>query len=315
MPSDVGLWYVGRVAKSGGNKMGQSLLLVAKDFIASNFATIVAGGFGAFFGAVGAQFIISRGQNRQAVVGELNNVNAALSLCYAICNTFIALKQQHITALSARFLAERATYLRVLQERQQAPAAGPVREHVVQFDLQTTSPVQPPMENLERLIFDKVSIRGRGLAAAVELAAAIDYLNKSVLYRNALIDEFRKEQLSQQQKIDRYFGLPTQGVADQRFSTNVEAISKQTDDCIFFSRALADDLLTYGRQLRRRYRWKYLNPLPGIEGADWSRAEAAGLLPSRKDYKAWLRRFKEPQPRGFHKLLQWVSGWLRRKKP
>jgi hypothetical protein len=281
--------------------MGQSLLLVAKDFIASNFATIVAGGFGAFFGAVGAQFIISRGQNRQAVVGELNNINAAVSLCTAVCNGFLGLKRQHAAAIGTRFEADLEAHR---------------RGQVVQFDLQTLSPVHSPIEQLERLAYEKISIRGRGIAAAVELGAAIRYLSISIAYRNELIEEFRKEPLSEQEKINRYFGLQVQRVADQRFASNVKAICAQTDDGIFFSRILADDLVSYGARLRKRHRRKYLKPLPKIGAVDWSYAENLGLMPPRKAYKVWLRRFKDdPQPAGFRKVLQWISGWFGANRP
>jgi len=64
--------------------MGQSLLLAAKDFLTNNLATIVAGGFGAYFGAWSAQAIIARKQDRQSVVAELNSINAVLAADFMI---------------------------------------------------------------------------------------------------------------------------------------------------------------------------------------------------------------------------------------
>ena len=76
--------------------MGQSLLLAAKDFLTNNLATIVAGGFGAYFGAWSAQAIVARKQDRQSVVAELNSINAVLAADFMITNVFIGFKKQHV---------------------------------------------------------------------------------------------------------------------------------------------------------------------------------------------------------------------------
>ena len=83
--------------------MGQSLLLAAKDFLTNNLATIVAGGFGAYFGAWSAQAIIARKQDRQSVVAELNSINAVLAADFMITNVFIGFKKQHVLGLRTRY--------------------------------------------------------------------------------------------------------------------------------------------------------------------------------------------------------------------
>jgi hypothetical protein len=81
-------------------------------------------------------------------------------------------------------------------------------------------------------------------------------------------------------------------VTDERFKASVEAIYNQTDDCIFFSRLLADDLLTYGNRLRRKNAWKYRLGIPKMKDADWSTAEGQGLLPTNEAYASWLGGFR-----------------------
>ena len=55
------------------------------------------------------------------------------------------------------------------------------------------TPVIVPIQVLERYVFEKISVRGRALAAAVDLVGAIDGFDKSVKYRNDLIAEIGKE--------------------------------------------------------------------------------------------------------------------------
>jgi hypothetical protein len=280
--------------------------LWVKQFVASDaFSTLVAGAFGAFFGAWGAQAVISRGQSKQSMVGELNSISAALALCFTISNHFMSLKRQHVRAL-------RDDYEQALQDfeaswkRPSPPGQPKVIE--VRADLQTLTPLKVPIDRLERHIFEKISIRGRAPVAATDLIAAIDSLERSIEYRNGLITEIRQgPALSPLALAERYFGLTdANGRRDERFRQSITAIFNQTDDCIFFSRILADDLLAYGAALRRRYIWKFVSRFPKFVPADWSVAESEGLIPTEEQYANWLRGFKKSET-GW----QQVRGWIR----
>jgi hypothetical protein len=161
------------------------------------------------------------------------------------------------------------------------------------------TPVIVPIQVLERYVFEKISVRGRALAAAVDLVGAIDGFDKSVKYRNDLIAEIGKESPVQADLLmERYFGLRNaNGVTDERFKVSLEAIYNQTDDCIFFSRILAADLLTYGNRLRQKNAWKYRLGVPKLKGVDWSTAEGQGLLPSDEAYASWLGGFRAERTR------------------
>jgi len=234
-------------------------------------------------------------------------------LCFSICNRFISLKRQHVRPMRDQF--ERA---RREHDEFQAAArahAGP-QPLVYQFlaDFRTITPVKAPTEVLERLLFERISIRGRALAAAVDLVGAIDGLDKSIIYRNDLIAEIQKEAPHAPAALAaKYFGLPTEeAVIDNKYPASVEAIHTQTDDCIFFSRVLADDLLEYGTKLRRRHVWRFRISLPKLGKADWSMAEDEGLLPQMEQYETWLRGFQK-RPTLFRRLTDWVSSfWHRR---
>jgi hypothetical protein len=251
--------------------------------------TLASAAFGAFAGA----WINNRIQSKKAIIQELNAVRAALVLCFSIANRFIALKRQHVRPMSERYrqaCQEHEKFKdRALTHRGQPPLV-----YEFHADLQTITPIIAPIQVLERYVFEKISIRHRALAAAVDLVGAIDGLDKSIKYRNDLIAEIRKDSPIQVDKLrERYFGLPnTNGVTDERFKANIGAIYNQTDDCIFFSRILADDLLAYGNRLRRKNSWKYRLGISKLKGADWSIAQGQGLLPTNEAYASWLRGFR-----------------------
>src|SRR5262249_29178133 len=153
-------------------------------FTASDaFNTLVGGAFGAFFGAWGAQVIISRGQTKQAMITELNSVSAALALCFAISNRFMSLKRQHIRALRDDYERERRDF-----EISRKRPSRPGQADVITFrtDLETLLPLAVPIERLERHIFEKISIRGRALVALTDLIGAINGLERSIEHRNDL---------------------------------------------------------------------------------------------------------------------------------
>jgi hypothetical protein len=119
----------------------------------------------------------------------------------------------------------------------------------VRLDLQTLTPIWLPTQTLERLIFEKISIRGRALVAAVEVISCIDALEKSIGYRNELIAEFQRQPgLSERQRMEWYFGLRSQvGTIDERFASNIGALYAQIDDCIFFHAFSQTTYLSTGR--------------------------------------------------------------------
>jgi hypothetical protein len=162
-------------------------------------------------------------------------------------------------------------------------------------------------------VFEKISIRGRALVAAADLAGAIDGLERSIEFRNEQIMEIQEAKLTFEALTDRYLGRRTAaGIIDERFSTNVDAISAQTDDCIWFSCVLANDLLDYGNNLRKRYSWRFRLRVPKFEPLDWGIADAAGLIPPAQNYAHWLRGFKK-RPSRWRRMLTWLRSWFQRR--
>ena len=146
------------------------------------------------------------------------------------------------------------------------------------------------------MIFEKTSIRGRALVAVTDLVGVIEGLRVAIEARKELSEEIRtRKDKTSADIVAFYLGTRTpNGHIDERHSTNLDAIFLQTDDCIFFSRILALDLVKYGNALRLRYLWRYWLWLPKMQDADWSTAEASGLLPPNSQYDSWLKGFRTP---------------------
>lgn len=269
------------------------------------FSTFASAALGAFAGAVATSWR----EHRRAVVQEINSVNAAKTLCFSICNGFIAQKRQHIQALKKEYDEARAEFI----EAKAAAAAAPSRVHVVTLSTNygTLTHASLPIAALQKHVLEKISMTGRGLACAVQLGQVYDAFNLSITERNSLSVEFRegrrKQALSDADVANLYFGLPTEGGRDDRFKDNLTALSLYVDDGIFFSKLLAEDLGAYGRALRRRNRWRSWK-LPRIGKEDWSDVEKEGLFPPNANYKDWLKSFPSRES-----LLSAVGAWLKKR--
>jgi len=245
--------------------------------------------FSAFIGAL----IGSRGRYKGELVTELNSIRAALAICFSICNRFVGWKAQHIRLMHENYLGQKQSY--DFFELSNLGYVGPPRQFALRADLRTITPVKVPTELLERHVFDKIRIQGRPLAAAITLIGVIDSFEKQCNIRSDLVAKFEATKFnSEKEKIDLYLGLQnSKGLTDERFKSNIEALVAQADDCIFFSRILAEDLEAYGNKLLKQNGWKYRLGISEIIPADWSDAEKEGLIPPRDQYAGWLKAFRK----------------------
>jgi hypothetical protein len=117
----------------------------SKDFLNSNFFTAIAGACaGAFAGAYGAQRIVARGKEKEELLAEIRNTNAATVVALGICNTFLAIKKQHVKRLKETFERQKADYLaRAHQYRIGELPPGNIAPPLL-FDLQVL--VLPPFD-------------------------------------------------------------------------------------------------------------------------------------------------------------------------
>ncbi|MEA2876765.1 MAG: hypothetical protein QOF14_1961, partial [Hyphomicrobiales bacterium] len=153
---------------------------------ANPFGTFIS----AAFGTIGGAWVASRVQTKRAVVAELNSVSSALALCFTICNKAMSLKRQHVLPVRERYEQARRDFdkARIANANR---GGGPPLVYTLHADLETLTFPKMPTELLERQLFEKIAIRGRALAAAVDLVGVIDGLEQAIEQRNDLINEFR----------------------------------------------------------------------------------------------------------------------------
>lgn len=248
----------------------------------SNFLTALAG---AFAGAYGAQWIIKRIERKRRHLEEIRSTNAAIMVAFGITNTFCALKDQHVKGLKDGFDRQR-TALEAHQLQKNQGSIPPQQPFEFEANFQTLLPIHVPIEVLHKLLFEKISVAGRPLTLVATLSQSIDVLNNSHERRNEIIAKCQANSpLHPDVLASIYFGLPDRnGHIDRSYPDSVDAISNQTDDCIFFSKLLGEDLFEHGQQLAKSFG----KHSPPIQKVDFTKAEQNGLIPDTKLYVDWL---------------------------
>jgi hypothetical protein len=126
------------------------------------------------------------------------------------------------------------------------------------------------------------------------LAETIHDLNTSIGNRNRLIASYKATNFTGDELLYLYFGLPRSGrrITNEEYPSLIEAIHRQTDDGIFFSRLLCNDLVDYNRELAAKYRRIFKKRAPAvIDKPDFTKPEEARLMPDEADYADWFNLF------------------------
>lgn len=255
-------------------------------FLNSNFITsLIGAGAGAWAGAYAAQRIAARAKSRDDLVREIRSTNAAFNLAVMILNLSIGLKRQHVKRLKEDYDAKHLELLEVMHRRESGESNASFE---FSGDFQTLAPISTPIDELQTLLFDNISPNTRTVVFGAILLQSINSLNNALVERIRLVEEFRRIAAPTQGQVLRfYFGLPDNaGNVDNRYGSAIVAISQYTDDCIFFSKSIADGLTKHGKALQTDLTksFKGKAPLVGfikIEGED------AKLIPDSKNYSSW----------------------------
>ena len=255
------------------------------DFANSTFFTSL---IGAFAGAYGGQYIVERIKNRENLLAEIRNTNAAIMMAFDICNSYLSLKKQHVKTLKENHDRHVQDLNQFHAERKQ----GTIADDVVfrfQADFQSLETMLVPIGVLQKLIFEKISLNGRPLNLTATLIRTIQSLNNSIQKRNQLIELYKANSpIPDEVLATHYFGLPDKnGHIDNIYPSCVQFIYEQTDDCIFFSKLLCEDLVTHGEQLKKKFGKKS----PKINKPDFQKAVDAGLMPDKNKYSDWKTMF------------------------
>jgi hypothetical protein len=275
---------------------------VAVTFWNSNFGAALISAFigslaGAWGGALGAERIAEKRRVREQLLQEINQTNSAIELSYMICNAHLNLKEQHVKQAWDDYQAKK----RRVHAHHEGLRDGTIPKGTVldigQLDLRTLDIVRAKIEPLQGLILSGLSLRGRPRPLVAVLGQTMESLNNSIVARNQMISAMKASNASQNNKVAFYFALPREGSLDETFSGTMEAICKQTDDCIYFSWRLCEDLTRHGKRVRAQFLARRLkDPVPRIQTVLWKDVEEKGLLPNIAIYRAWEDGFLERAP-------------------
>lgn len=262
-------------------------------FCNSSFFTALIGSLaGAFAGAYAAQRIAEKSKSRDELTKEIRNTNAAIMLSFNICNSLLALKEQHVKPLKEHFENLRKKIFEHKQKRDTGVIAKDIPFEFV-ADLQIFPLPQLPTTQLQKQVFEQLTVGGRALSIVTCLIEATSWLNNSLEERNQLIEMYKETNAPDSQDFPRmYFGLPSKnGHVHLEYSNLVDSISSYTDDGIFYSQLLCRDLNEHGVSLASTFKKRFRDQAPHINSPDFQKAKEKGLLPSDDTYANWLSCF------------------------
>ena len=266
-----------------------STLDVLVDLLNSPFILSLLGALaGACAGAVVATRLVTRRQRCDELMAEIRGTNVATMVALAVCHKVLSFKREHVLPLAARFNADTAAWTEFVRQRRTGQRQGNVPP-AISIDLRVVHSLTFPIVTLQRLLFDKISIFGRSLALMTTLSETAGSLANANAKRNELVDRIRR--LPDATGVAQvYFGAPTAaGVSNLDYPESVNAVANHTDELIFFSATLANDLAAHGQQMHARWVREFgKRHAPEVTGVDFSAARQDGLMPAGDKYAQWL---------------------------
>jgi hypothetical protein len=257
------------------------------DFLNQEFTKAFVGSLaGAGAGAWAAQYIVEKSKVREELLREIRSTNAAITLVFGVANTFLNVKMQHVQAMYENFNRDKEAVL----EAKKNHTPGNKKEFRFAADVRFLDPPKVPLPQLQKLVFESINAPTRAISLIESLDRAVDTLNNFLTMRNDLIKEFKDTGFSPA----AYFGLKVGDMSDERYASTIKAIYESTDDCIYFSKLLSEDLTKHGNKLKARVPRRFFGTAPNIVTADFSKAEA--YIPAASKYPSWQTAFVAPDP-------------------
>lgn len=287
-----------------------SALAFAKDFEVTKFLSAAVVGFGAaYFGAKTAQGTADRNRFRDDLIEEIRDTNAALTLAFAVSNSAMQIKRQHLRDLKINFDQEKKGVLEFFRKRE----AGEIpRDTTCQLQLDMRFLAVPNMatETLQAHVLDRLSVVGRALNLVMSIVESDTALRTSTTNRNEQIKTFRADPSPRDVDfVARLLGFRTaNGELDEVFATTLDAMVLHLDCVIYFTYLLCADLKDHGDWLVVKYKKRLgKNNAPEVTEVDFSQAKADKLIPPREEFETWHTAFvKRP------KALTWRTRLLQK---
>jgi hypothetical protein len=261
----------------------------------SSFSTSLVGALaGAYAGAKAAQIVAERYRETEQLLGQIRATNAAISATFTICNLLLAFKRQHIQPLFDVFSAQKEELAAFRGARE---AGAITKDQIFEFkaDLRSVHPPLLPIELLERLLYERLSVAWRPLSLTSALAGVEATLEELTSKRETLIADFRNLPAGEPGMFAAlYFGFPyADGHMSTEYADILGGLRNQTDDGIFFSELLCKDLAALGDEALASYKRRVKRTKLRISTVSFDEARAQGLMPDSEQYKDWLKGFQK----------------------
>ena len=243
---------------------------------------------GACIGAVVATRLVGKRQRREELVAEVRSTNVATMVALSICHRVLSLKRAHVQPLATKFAADMAAWNEFTRQRRTGERQGNTPPPI-SIDLRVVPSMTFPVVTLQRLLFDRISMFGRSLALMTTLSETASWLTNANAKRNELVERLRR--LPDATGVAQlYFGAPSStGVANPEYPDAVAAVATHTDELIFFSATLANDLAAHAQQLRADWIREFgRRNVPEVTAVDFTAARQNGLMPDDAKFAEWL---------------------------
>lgn len=248
---------------------------------------------GALGGALGAQRIIEMLKRRDGLAQEIKNVNAAIVVSFSICNTFIALKKQHILPIT-RAYDDSLKALETFNTRRELGELNEREYFEYEADFKTIGAPSIPLESLKDIVFDRIGSGARVISAVSEIGVSAEAFSDVLVRREKVIGRMRAQ--NREEQACSYFGVVRpDGHVDQEYADLLDGMSQYSDDVIFFTSLLCEDLMEYGESIVRNNA-RVKKHLPSVNDVNFSGKKAKPFMPERENYLGWLEAFKYEAP-------------------
>ena len=267
--------------------------IVSSHFFESGLVALL----GAFFGAKIAQGTAARNKFRDDLTKEIRDTNAAIALSSAICNSVLNLKRQHLLSRKTSFDKQKTDFLDFERKRATGEAQGN-KPYELRVDFRFLPVLKMPTDKLQAHVLDRLSVIGRPLNLAVQIAEASVALNDATEDLNDQIKGFQAEKGPRDQTfLALYFGLPSgNGEVDEIYATTLSAMALQSDCLIYFTDLLCSDLKEHGDELLSVYKKRLGGKsVLAITSANFASSKADKLFPPENDFSSWHTAFVKRQ--------------------
>ncbi|UFI05960.1 hypothetical protein [Roseibium aggregatum] len=273
------------------------------DFFANEAATIslFSGAMGAFFGAVGAQFIATRSDKKRSIQLEINKTRSARAICFSICNQYLSLKKQHTKSLIEDYEKSRLEVIEKLKKHL------PNFEMTINFEanMHTLPFPHSLVKELQNTLFLNVSLNEKSFSCLNALSSSIAALEETIKMRNEMISRWQNEKIDPMEFAYSFLGIENKNGQDTKYKDTMEGIKQYLDDCIFFS-SLLDSLLVQHHNKLISNKIYFLSKDTRMYKTIWVSKEHKDLIPDDSEYQDWLKGFVTPD--------KWYKQiWMNRK--